>query len=137
MPENPLVGCSLYFLYQDRYPVLIFFIYGRLKAYGSTQKFQHTQYHLYDKYHYYFQNFRLILFTIFFILSLASHSQQNKQCLAAHTVSNLAVPMVSGFSGCYVYCFFVQHLMLCFAEANIIIKGEKTVCRLFVVTPKS
>lgn len=72
---------------QDRYAVLIFFIYGRLKAYGSTQKFQHTQYHLYDKYHYYFQNFRLILFTIFYILSLASHLQQNKQCLAAHVGS--------------------------------------------------
>ena len=127
-PENPLVGCSLYFLYQDRYPVLIFFIYGRLKAYGSTQKFQHTQYHLYDKHHCCFQNFLLTLFTLFFILILASHLQQNKQCLSAYVGSNLAVPMVSETSGCYVYCFFVQYFMLYFAGANIIIKGEKTVC---------
>lgn len=43
----------------------------------------------------------------------------------------LIAPTVSGTSGCYVYCFFVQHPMLCFAGANIIIKGEKSVCRLF------
>ena len=61
-------------------------------------KIQHTQYHLYDKHYYCFQNFHLILFTIFFILSLASHLQQNKQCLSAYVGSNLAVPMVSGLS---------------------------------------
>ena len=73
----------------------------------------------------YFQNFRLIFFSFFFILILASHSQQNKQCLAAHAGSNLAVPTVSETPGCYVYCFFVQYLMLYFARANIIIKGGK------------
>lgn len=78
-----------------------------------------------------FQNFLLTLFFLFFILSLTSHLQQNKQCLSAYVGSNLAVPMLSETSGCYVYCFFVQYIMLYFAGANIIIKGEKTVCRLF------
>ena len=45
-----------------------------------------------------FQNFLLTLFTLFFILSLASHSHQNKQCLSAYVGSNLAVPMVSELS---------------------------------------
>lgn len=45
-----------------------------------------------------FQNFHLTLLAIFFILALASHLQQNKQCLAAHVGSNLAVPMVSELS---------------------------------------
>ena len=44
----------------------------------------------------------------------------------------MVIPMLSETSGCYVYCFFVQYLMLYFAGANIIIKGEKTVCRLFL-----
>lgn len=43
--------------------------------------------------------------------------------------TKLVIPTVSGSSECYVYCFFVQYLMLYFAGANIIIKGEKTVCR--------
>ena len=42
-----------------------------------------------------FQNFHLTLLAIFFILTLASHLQQNKQYLSANVVSNLAVPMVS------------------------------------------
>ena len=33
--------------------------------------------------------------------------------------------------GCYMYCFFVWQLMLYFVGANIIIKGEKTVCQPF------
>ena len=74
------------------------------------------------------QNLRLTFTALLFILILASHLQQNKQCLAAHVGSNLAVPMVSGLTGCYAYCFFVWQLMLYFAGANIIIKGEKTVC---------
>ena len=45
-----------------------------------------------------FQNFLLTLFFLFFILSLASHLQQNKQCLSAYVGSNLAVPMVSELS---------------------------------------
>ena len=76
-----------------------------------------------------FQNFHLTLLAIFFILALASHLQQNKQYLSTNVVSNLAVPMVSGISGCHVCCFFVWRLMLYFAGANIIIKGEKSVCR--------
>lgn len=32
--------------------------------------------------------------------------------------------MVSGFSGCYVYCFFLKHPMLYFVGANIIINEE-------------
>ncbi|WP_277260344.1 hypothetical protein, partial [Phascolarctobacterium succinatutens] len=103
-----------------------FFHIRQIESLLQYTKIQHTQYHLYDKHYYCFQNFHLILFTIFFILSLASHLQQNKQCLSAYVGSNLAVPMVSETSGCYVYCFFVQHLMLYFAGANIIIKGEKT-----------
>ena len=76
-----------------------------------------------------FQNLRLTLLAIFFILTLASHLQQNKQYLSAHTGSNLAVPMVSETCGYHVCCFFVWRLMLYFAGANIIIKGEKTTCR--------
>ena len=45
-----------------------------------------------------FQNFLLTLFFLFFILSLASHLQQNKQCLSAYVGSNLAVLMVSELS---------------------------------------
>ena len=75
-----------------------------------------------------FQNFHLTLLAIFFILTLASHLQQNKQYLSTNVVSNLAVPMVSETHEYHVYCFFVWHLMLYFARANIIIKGEKTTC---------
>ena len=32
--------------------------------------------------------------------------------------------MLSETSGCYVYCFFVQYLMLYFVGANIIINEE-------------
>ena len=52
-----------------------------------------------------FQNFLLTLFTLFFILILTSHLQQNKQCLAAHVVSNLAVPMVSELSNAMCTAF--------------------------------
>ena len=62
-----------------------------------------------------FQNFHLNFTALFSILSLASHLQQNKKCLSAHAGSNLAVPMVSVLTECYVYCFFVQYPMLCFA----------------------
>ena len=57
-----------------------------------------------------FQNFLLTLFSLFFILILASHSQQNKQCLAAHTGSNLAVPMVSGLSDAMCTAFLFGSL---------------------------
>ena len=76
-----------------------------------------------------FQNLHLTLLVIFFILTLASHLQQNKQYLSTNFISNLAVPMVSETCGYHVYCFFVWHLMLYFAGANIIIKGEKPTCR--------
>ena len=76
-----------------------------------------------------FQNLHLTLLAIFFILTIASHLQQNKQYLSTNVVSNLAVPMVSETRGYHAYCFFVWHLMLYFAEANIIIKGEKITCR--------
>lgn len=57
-----------------------------------------------------FQNFRLTLFALFYILSLASHSQQNKQCLAAHVGSNLAVLMVSGLSDAMCTAFLFGSL---------------------------
>ena len=57
-----------------------------------------------------FQNFLLILYVLFYILSLASHSQQNKQGLPAHVVSNLAVPMVSELSDAMCTAFLFGSL---------------------------
>ena len=47
------------------------------------------------------------MFALFYILILASHLQQNKQCLSTHVGSNLAVPMVSGLSDAMCTAFFV------------------------------
>ena len=57
-----------------------------------------------------FQNFLLTLFFLFFILSLASHLQQNKQCLAAYVGSNLAVLMVSELSDAMCTAFLFGSL---------------------------
>ena len=57
-----------------------------------------------------FQNFLLTLFFLFFILSLASHLQQNKQCLSAYVGSNLAVPMVSELSDAMCTAFLFGSL---------------------------
>ena len=57
-----------------------------------------------------FQNFLLTLFFLFFILSLASHLQQNKQCLSAYVGSNLAVLMVSGLSDAMCTAFLFGSL---------------------------
>ncbi|EFY04717.1 hypothetical protein HMPREF9443_01276, partial [Phascolarctobacterium succinatutens YIT 12067] len=75
-----------------------FFHIRQIESLLQYTKIQHTQYHLYDKHYYCFQNFLLTLFFLFFILSLASHLQQNKQCLSAYVGSNLAVLMVSELS---------------------------------------
>ena len=56
------------------------------------------------------QNFLLTLFFLFFILSLASHLQQNKQCLSAYVGSNLAVLMVSGLSDAMCTAFLFGSL---------------------------
>ena len=62
-----------------------------------------------------FQNLHSTLLAIFFILTLASHLQQNKQYLSTNVVSNLAVPMVSETCGYHVYCFFclAPHVVFC------------------------
>lgn len=65
-----------------------------------------------------FQNFHLTLLAIFFILTLASHLQQNKQYLSANVVSNLAVPMVSKTCGYHVYCFFCLALHVVFYRSK-------------------
>ena len=57
-----------------------------------------------------FQNFLFALFFLFFILSLASHLQQNKQCLSAYVGSNLAVPMVSELSDAMCTAFLFGSL---------------------------
>ena len=57
-----------------------------------------------------FQNIRLTFTALLFILILASHLQQNKQCLAAHVGSNLAVPMVSELSDAMCTAFLFGSL---------------------------
>ena len=56
------------------------------------------------------QNLRLTFTALLFILILASHLQQNKQCLAAHVVSNLAVLMVSELSDAMCTAFLFGSL---------------------------
>ena len=56
------------------------------------------------------QNIRLTFTALLFILILASHLQQNKQCLAAHVGSNLAVPMVSELSDAMCTAFLFGSL---------------------------
>ena len=56
------------------------------------------------------QNLRLTFTALLFILSLASHLQQNKQCLSAYVGSNLAVPMVSELSDAMCTAFLFGSL---------------------------
>ena len=56
------------------------------------------------------QNLRLTFTALLFILILASHLQQNKQCLSAYVGSNLAVLIVSGLSDAMCTAFLFGSL---------------------------